>query len=864
MPETVNPLDAADLRHRVQAVVDQVLAHEQVALARVSEDLGPMIDALAALLAGGKRLRPAFCYWGWRGAGGPAESDDAALRAAASLEFLQACALIHDDVMDGSDTRRGLPSAHRRFAGVHRGAEWLGSPESFGVGAAILLGDLCLVWADEVLLSTDFPVQSLRRAKTVYDDMRTELMAGQYLDLLEQARGGGSVERALTVVRFKSAKYTIERPLHLGAVLAGADAALIAAYSAYGLPLGEAFQLRDDILGVFGDPNETGKPAGDDLREGKADRPHGPNRRVEHRTAGGVHPAAPGRPRPRRRRRRDLARDHQRHRRIGLHREPHCRPARAGARGIAVRGGRASRRRGPRRPRDRGHAQDRLMRTVTGPTDHVVIVGAGLAGLSAAMRLSGAGRRVTVLERESIPGGRAGRLDIDTPNGAYRFDTGPTVLTMPDLIADAFDSVGEDLGDWVTLEPVDPLYRAFFPDGSILDVHADVNRMAEEIESVIGPREADGYRRYVSFVSTLYRYEMADFIDRNIDSPLDLLTPSLVRLAAIGGFRRLASKVREFMKDPRTERVFSFQSMYAGLSPFDALALYAVISYMDSVAGVVFPKGGMHAVPTAMAAAAEKHGVEFGFDTEVASIELDGTRAVAVRTTTGERIPADVVVLNPDLPIAYRDLLGLEPRSVRRLHYSPSCFLMLVGSTAAYTRTAHHNIHFGRAWRGVFDELIDQRRLMSDPSLLVTNPTYSDPSLAPAGRESYYVLVPTPNLDSDIDWRTERARYRDEIVRTLESRGYIGFGNAIEVEAITTPADWRERGMERGAPFASAHSFLQTGPFRPGNLWGENVVFAGSGTRPGVGVPMVLISGRLAAERVTGKDHSYRSRAGHR
>jgi geranylgeranyl diphosphate synthase, type I len=267
--QPASPLDAADLRSRVQLVVDGVLAHQAGVLATVSDDLTPMVDALRALLAGGKRLRPAFAYWGWRGAGGDPALDEAALRASAGLEFLQACALIHDDVMDGSDTRRGLPAAHRRFAGVHRGAEWLGSPETFGMGAAILLGDLCLSWADEVILGTDLPPEALRRAKTVYDEMRTELMAGQYLDLLEQARGGGSVERALRVVRYKSAKYTIERPLHLGAALADADVEVFDAYSGYGLPLGEAFQLRDDILGVFGDPAETGKPAGDDLREGK-------------------------------------------------------------------------------------------------------------------------------------------------------------------------------------------------------------------------------------------------------------------------------------------------------------------------------------------------------------------------------------------------------------------------------------------------------------------------------------------------------------------------------------------------------------------------------------------------------------------
>ena len=501
------------------------------------------------------------------------------------------------------------------------------------------------------------------------------------------------------------------------------------------------------------------------------------------------------------------------------------------------------------------------MRTVVGPTDNVVVVGAGLAGLSAAMRLAGAGRSVTILERELVPGGRAGRRTITTTDGPYEFDTGPTVLTMPDLIADAFDCLGEDMADWLQLDPVAPLYRAFYPDGSQLDVHADVDEMAEEIRSVIGPDEAAGYRRYVDFVSKLYRYEMKDFIDRNIDSPLDLLTPDLARLVAIGGFRKLAPKVRQYMTDPRTERIYSFQAMYAGLSPYDALAIYAVIAYMDSVAGVFFPRGGMHAVPVAMAAAAQKHGVQIQYGTEVTRVETFGDRAVAVHTSTGERIAADVVVLNPDLPVAYRDLLGFEPWSVRRLDYSPSCYLLLAGSSAQYSKIAHHNIHFGRSWRGVFDELIDKRQLMSDPSVLVTNPTRSDPSLAPAGKQIYYVLFPTPNLDAGLDWRVEAPRYRDEVLRTLEARGYVGFGDAIEVEDVTTPLDWSDRGMERGAPFASAHSFLQTGPFRPRNIWGQNVVFTGSGTQPGVGVPMVLVSGRLAAERVTGPDRGYRSRA---
>ncbi len=261
------PLDAEELRSRVHKAVGDFISHQRCIFDAISDDLDPLVEAVTDLCSGGKRLRPAFAWWGWRGAGGA--DDERALRAVASLEFLQACALIHDDVMDGSDTRRGLPSAHRRFAAVHRQSSWLGSPEIFGTGAAILLGDLCLSWADEMLMTSGLDRDDLARAKAVYDEMRTELMAGQYLDLLEQARGGGDTDRAMLVVRYKSAKYTIERPLHLGGALAGADPTILAAYTGYGLPLGEAFQLRDDVLGVFGDPTETGKPAGDDLREGK-------------------------------------------------------------------------------------------------------------------------------------------------------------------------------------------------------------------------------------------------------------------------------------------------------------------------------------------------------------------------------------------------------------------------------------------------------------------------------------------------------------------------------------------------------------------------------------------------------------------
>ncbi|ACY98569.1 MULTISPECIES: polyprenyl synthetase family protein [Thermomonospora] len=263
-------MSAGRVRKEIDHALLSFVDRQRPGVLAISDDLAPLLSALDALLAGGKRLRPAFCYWGWRAAGGEdIEAATGIAAAAASLELLQASALIHDDVMDASDTRRGQPSAHRRFEAMHREHGWRGGAAAFGEGSAILLGDLCLAWSAEMFDTSGLDTEALRRGRPVFDLMRTEVICGQYLDMLESARGAGTVERALTVVEFKSAKYTIERPLHMGAELAGGTPEVVEALRAYGRPLGIAFQLRDDVLGVFGDPAETGKPAGDDLREGK-------------------------------------------------------------------------------------------------------------------------------------------------------------------------------------------------------------------------------------------------------------------------------------------------------------------------------------------------------------------------------------------------------------------------------------------------------------------------------------------------------------------------------------------------------------------------------------------------------------------
>ena len=506
-------------------------------------------------------------------------------------------------------------------------------------------------------------------------------------------------------------------------------------------------------------------------------------------------------------------------------------------------------------------------RQVSGRTNRVVVIGAGLGGLSAAIRLTGAGRDVCVLEAGEAPGGLMGRLEV----GGYRFDTGPTVLTMPSLIDDALASVGESRSDWLQLEPVEPAYTAHFADGSVLRSFTDPDAMATEVASVCGPAEADNYRRLVRYLTELYRAEYQPFMASNLDGLRSLVRPAAVDVLRLGGLRGLERVIDGLVGDPRLRRLFTFQALYAGVSPRAARAIYAVIGYLDSVAGVYYPRGGMFTVAQALAGAATKHGAQFRYGTKAARIELAGSRVRAVWTESGERIPADVVVVNTDPATAYRTLLPDGPAPHRRLdrlgvsrrrgRYAPSAFVWHVGSSRPLPGTdapSHHTISFGQAWAPTFSEIIGEGALMSDPSLLITNPSASDGSVAPAGKHSYYVLAPCPNTETGrIDWPRIAPRYRDEIARTLADRGFDvhgAFSAGVEVSHSVSPADWQARGLPAGTPFSLAHTALQTGPLRHPTQHPaiDNLLFCGAAVQPGVGVPPVLLSGQLAAHRVTG------------
>lgn len=481
-------------------------------------------------------------------------------------------------------------------------------------------------------------------------------------------------------------------------------------------------------------------------------------------------------------------------------------------------------------------------------TRHVVVVGAGFSGLSAACRLRAQGHEVTVVEANEAPGGWAGAVH----HSGYRFDAGPTVVTMVDLLADTFASVGATIDEHCSMTRLDPFYTANYADGSQVRVRGSLDATRAELSEVIGPDAGAELDRFVHWLERLHELEFDTFIDRDITSVWSMLGDwrRLAGLVTAGGFRSWHATAASHFTDDRLRRLFSFQAMYAGLSPLDALALFAIIAHMDSVQGVYAPVGGVHALAAGLADAAGAAGVELRYGRRVERIVPDGSRP-QVRFTDGEQLVADVVVVTADLPVAKRELFGLAPSwGLRRATPSPSCLVWhLAAEGELPEHTSHHNIHFGHAWATAFDDLFEAGRPMTDPSRFVTVGSLSDPTAAPAGGHALFVLEPVPNLTADLDWATLTPRLTDRMLTWADAAGYPTSG--AEVVTVVDPPTWRHRGGTAGTPFSLAHRFLQSGPFRPApeDPGLPGIVFAGAGTRPGVGIPMVLISGRIAAER---------------
>lgn len=481
---------------------------------------------------------------------------------------------------------------------------------------------------------------------------------------------------------------------------------------------------------------------------------------------------------------------------------------------------------------------------------HVVVVGAGLGGLAAAIRLRHRGFRVTVLERHPHPGGRCGLWESE----GFRFDTGPTLLLMVDYLRALFAEVGRPLERYLDLRQLDPNYRVHYADGTTLDVTSRLNVLLEGVERIepgVGPR----LLRFLSEAARIYRVGLDGFVDRNVHRRGDFFNLKNAGLMLRArGMERLQRMMRRYFRTEKLRHTFSFQSLYLGLSPFDSPAIYSLLPYTEMAGGLYFPMGGMHAMPRALARLAEELGVRIEYRRDVRSFERAGGRLTAVRLADGSRLAADLVLANADLPYVYETLLGEKYPRIDRFDFSCSAFLMYLGVGRLYPRLTHHALVVPRDLRTTCDAIFSGR-LPDDPAYYICNPSKTDPSLAPPGGENLYVLVPVPSQlpGREIDWSVEGPRLEAGMLERLERFGLTDLRRHIVTRRTFTPADFTlDFSATRGEAFGLAHGIDQVGYFRPHNRHPglDNLYFVGQSTHPGCGIPMVLISSRLVVERM--------------
>jgi phytoene desaturase len=484
----------------------------------------------------------------------------------------------------------------------------------------------------------------------------------------------------------------------------------------------------------------------------------------------------------------------------------------------------------------------------------VIIIGAGLGGLAAAIRLATSGARVTVLEKNQTPGGK---VNIHRAAG-YTFDTGASLLTMPHLLAELFNSANRSMDDYLELVPLEPICRYRWPDGAMLDASTDTDKTAREIERLTTPQDVAGFRRFL--IDARRKYEVAErtFLAYSLNDLPKLLRPRYARdLAAISSLRTLDSHVRRYFHSPRLRQLFNRFATYNGSSPYRAPATFALIPYVEFGLGAWHVRGGMYQLPKALVRLAEESGATIRLEAEVEEILIERGRARGVRLKGGESLTCDAVLSNADAVDTYSRLINKEARRVytnRRIEkLEPSCsgFVLLLGVARRYTQLAHHNIFFSSDYPAEFRAIFDERRPAPDPTIYVCAPSRTDDGLAPAGHENLFVLVNAPATSDRTNWTTEARGYRDLIVRRLEESGLDGLSAAIDYEHIITPEDFeRVYHAHRGAIYGISSNKRRNAFLRPPNKARdiEALYFAGGATHPGGGIPLVLLSGKMAAE----------------
>jgi phytoene desaturase len=488
------------------------------------------------------------------------------------------------------------------------------------------------------------------------------------------------------------------------------------------------------------------------------------------------------------------------------------------------------------------------MATTPKKRPHAVVIGSGFGGLAAAVRLGARGYRVTVLEKLDAPGGRAYVYRRD----GFTFDAGPTIVTAPFLLEDLWRLCGRNLADDVELRPCAPFYRLRFHDGEVFEYSGDPDAMRAEVAR-FSPDDVAGYERFMRASEAIYRvaFEQLGHVPFSSWTDMARILPDLFKLSS---FRTVHGLVSKHVRDPRLRTVLSFHPLLIGGNPFTATSIYSLIAFLERRWGVHFAMGGTGRLVQGLVGLIEGQGGELRCGEEVGAITVDDRTATGVRLASGQEIRADIVVSNADSAWTYLYLLPPESRRrwtdrrIERARYSMGLFVWYFGTRRRYPDVAHHTILLGPRYRELLADIFERKVLAADFSLYLHRPTATDPSLAPPGHDTFYVLSPVPHLGGDTDWRTTAESYRRTVSDYLSATLLPGLENEVVTSLMLTPQDFQDRLLAfKGAAFGLEPVFSQSAWFRPHNRSEEleRLYLVGAGTHPGAGLPGVLSSARV-------------------
>jgi phytoene desaturase len=490
-------------------------------------------------------------------------------------------------------------------------------------------------------------------------------------------------------------------------------------------------------------------------------------------------------------------------------------------------------------------------------TRKVAIIGAGIGGITASAYLAQRGYEVTVYEKNGKPGGRCDRIERD----GHTFDVGPTLYVMPEVYQRAFSELGTRVEDLLDLQSVDPTYHLHFDDGSKLALTSDLEALCDQIEA-IEPGSSQGLLRYLDQAQKHYRLAMEHLVQRNFNNFHDFFHPRNIPVfLQVHAFQKHYQGMSKYFTNPRLKAAFTFQDMYMGLSPFEAPSTFSLMQYTEIAHGVWYPRGGMYQIVEALMQIARGLGVHFHFDTPV---QIVNGRASGVMLECGEIIPADVVVANADLPYVYRELLPPNGslRRMERSRYSCSTMSFFWGLKKAYPQLQPHTLFLSDDYRGDFESIIRDLSVAKKPSLYIHAPTRLDPTLAPQGGDTLIGIVPVGHMSSNghQNWKALKQVARQSLLDRLATLGVTDFEANLKFEICCAPPSWKRRyNLVKGATHGLSHTLTQMAYLRPHNRHPHhpNVYFVGASTHPGTGVPTVMISARLVAERIQEESGAY-------